>query len=171
MAGFRGLPAPIWAIFALQIITRGGDFVFPFLTLFLTRKLGLGTVEAGFWVMATVASGLLGTLAAGKLSDHFGRRRVLGLGLLGGCVLTGVCGFLPATLAIPRVLLAASFFQGSVKPTLSAFVMDLCAPEQRKEGFSLSYLGTNLGVAVGPMMAEICGIAPDAAELRKKIWP
>jgi MFS family permease len=31
--------------------------------------------------------------------------------------------------------------------------MDLCAPEQRKEGFSLSYLGTNLGVAVGPMIA------------------
>jgi len=153
MGGFRGLPAPIWAIFTLQIITRGGDFVFPFLTLFLTRKLGLSSIEAGFWVMATVASGLLGTMAAGKLSDHFGRRRILGFCLLGGCMFTGLCGFLPATILISKALLVASFFQGSVKPILSAFVMDLCAPEQRKEGFSLSYLGTNLGVAVGPMIA------------------
>lgn len=153
MGGFRGLPAPLWAIFTLQVITRGGDFVFPFLTLFLTRKLGLSSIEAGFWVMATVASGLLGTMVAGKLSDHFGRRRILGLCMLGGCLLTGLCGFLPATIIIAKVLLIASFFQGSVKPILSAFVMDLCAPEQRKEGFSLSYLGTNLGVAVGPMIA------------------
>ena len=153
VGGFRGLPAPIWAIFTLQIITRGGDFVFPFLTLFLTRKLGLSSIEAGFWVMATVASGLLGTMAAGKLSDHFGRRRILGLCLLGGCMFTGLCGFLPATIIISKTLLIASFFQGSIKPILSAFVMDLCEPQQRKEGFSLSYLGTNLGVAVGPMIA------------------
>lgn len=153
MGGFRDLPGPLWAIFTLQIITRGGDFVFPFLTLFLTRKLGLSTMEAGFWVMATVTAGLLGTMAAGKLGDHLGRRRILGLCLLGACLFTGLCGFLPATLVISKVLLVASFFQGSVKPILSAFVMDLCAPEQRKEGFSLSYLGTNLGVAVGPMAA------------------
>jgi MFS family permease len=153
MGGFRDLPASIWAIFMLQIITRGGDFVFPFLTLFLTRRLGLSSIQAGFWVMATVASGLLGTMAAGKLSDHFGRRRILGLCMLGGCMLTGLCGFLPPTIVISKVLLIASFFQGSVKPVLSAFVMDLCKPEQRKEGFSLSYLGTNVGVAVGPMVA------------------
>ena len=153
LGGFRDLPAPLWAIFALQVITRGGDFVFPFLTLFLTRRLGLSSMAAGFWIMATAGSGLAGTLAAGKLSDHFGKRRVLGLCLLGGCLLTGLCGFLPPTLAIPKVLLGASFFQGSVKPILSTLVMDLCAPEQRKEGFSLSYLGTNLGVAAGPLLA------------------
>jgi MFS family permease len=151
--GFGRLPGALWAIFGLQVITRGGDFVFPFLTLFLTRTLGLDSIQTGLWVMATVASGLLGTLAAGKLGDHLGRRRILGLCLLGGCLLTGLCGLLPASSAIPKVLLAASFFQGSVKPMLSALVMDLCPPAQRKDGFSLTYLGTNLGVAVGPLVA------------------
>ena len=33
--------------------------------------------------------------------------------------------------------------------------MDLCPADQRKEGFSLSYLGVNLGVAIGPMCAGL----------------
>jgi len=151
--GYRDLPRPIWAIFCLQVLLRGGDFVFPFLTLFLTRKLGLSGAAAGFWVMANVGSGLLGTLVAGKVSDHLGRRSVLGGCIVGTGLLTGFCGFLPPSLIIPRVLVLAAFFQGSMKPIIAASIMDLAPPALRKEAFSLSYLGVNLGVAVGPMAA------------------
>ena len=153
VGGYRELPRPIWAIFCIQVILRGGDFVFPFMTLFLTRKLGLGGAAAGFWIMANVASGLLGTLVAGKVSDHLGRRNVLGACMVGTGLLTGLCGFLPPTLLIPRILVLAAFFQGSMKPIISASIMDLAPAEVRKEAFSLSYLGINLGVAVGPMAA------------------
>jgi MFS family permease len=137
------------------VIIRGGDFVFPFLTLFLTRKLGLSGAAAGFWVMASVLAGILGTVAAGKASDHLGRRQVLFGCMVGACLLTGLCGFLRASLVIPRVLVAASFFQGSMRPIIAALVMDLCPARQRREGYSLSYLGINLGLAVGPMLAGL----------------
>lgn len=150
---FADLPRSIWALFTLQVIIRGGDFVFPFLTLFLTRKLGLDGATAGHWVMLTVGCGILGTLTAGKCSDHWGRKRVLAACMTGAGLLTGLCGLLPPSMAIPRVLALACFFQGAMKPTLAAMVMDLCPPGQRREGFSLSYLGVNLGVAVGPMLA------------------
>lgn len=153
IGGYRELPRPIWAIFFIQVILRGGDFVFPFLTLFLTRKLGLSGAAAGFWIMANVASGLLGTLVAGKVSDHLGRRKVLAGCMAGTGLLTGFCGFLPPSLLIPRVLVFAAFFQGSMKPIIAASIMDLAPQELRKEAFSLSYLGINLGVAVGPMAA------------------
>ena len=149
------LPRPMWALFFVQIVMRGGDFVFPFLTLFLTRKLGLSGAAAGVWVMTNVLSGILGTMAAGKVSDHLGPRRVLVGCLVGTGLLTGPCGFLPASLIIPRVLVLAAFFQGAMKPTVAALVMDLCPSSQRKEGFSLSYLGVNLGVAIGPMVAGL----------------
>jgi MFS family permease len=143
----------MWALFCVQIIIRGGDFVFPFLTLFLTRKLGLDGAAAGRWVTLTVLSGILGTVVAGKSSDHWGRKRVLAACMLGAGLLTGVCGLLQPTLLIPKVLALACFFQGAMKPTIAAMVMDLCPAAQRREGFSLSYLGVNLGVAVGPMAA------------------
>jgi MFS family permease len=153
LGGYRELPRPIWILFLIQVILRGGDFVFPFLTLFLTRKLGLGGAAAGFWIMANVASGLLGTQVAGKVSDHLGRRLVLATCILGTGLLTGCCGFLPPSMLIPLILVLAAFFQGSMKPIIAAILMDLCPQEERKEAFSLSYLGVNLGVAIGPMFA------------------
>jgi len=153
LGGLPRLPRPMWALFLIQVIIRGGDFVFPFLTLFLTRKLGLSGVVAGWWVMASVSSGILGTMAAGKVSDQLGRRQVLGGCMAGACLLTGLCGLLPVSLVIPQVLVAASFFQGAMRPIIAALVMDLCPAGQRREGYSLSYLGINLGLAVGPMLA------------------
>lgn len=153
LGGYRELPRPIWILFLIQVILRGGDFVFPFLTLFLTRKLGLDGAAAGFWITANVASGLLGTLAAGKVSDRLGRKRVFATCMVGTGLLTGICGFLPPSMLVPRVLVLAAFFQGSMKPVILATIMDISAPDQRKEAFSLSYLGVNLGVAIGPMFA------------------
>ena len=77
LGGFLDLPKAMWVLFVIQILLRGGDFVFPFLTLFLTRKLGLNGAQAGLWVMANVVSGLLGTMVAGKASDHLGRRNAI----------------------------------------------------------------------------------------------
>lgn len=153
VGGYRELPRPVWVLFLIQIVLRGGDFVFPFLTLFLTRKLGLDGATAGFWITANVASGLLGTLAAGKVSDHLGRKRVFAACMVGTGLLTAVCGFLSPSMLIPRILVLAAFFQGSMKPVILATVMDVCAQDQRKGAFSLSYLGVNLGVAIGPMLA------------------
>jgi MFS family permease len=149
---FAKLDAPLWAIFFIQIVVRGGDFVFPFLALFLTKRLGFSTLNAGVWIMGTSAVGLFGTLIMGYLSDHFGRKMVLTICMIINILLLASCGFQSETI-IPRILLAASFFQGAMKPLISALVMDFCPIGQRREAFSLSYLGTNLGVAIGPMVA------------------
>lgn len=157
MSGFlddyRRLPSSIWAVFLIQVIVRGGDFVFPFLALFLTRRLGLDSAHAGYWAMGMSSMAVLGILTAGRAGDRYGRKAVLGACMLGTALIVGACAFLPQTLLVPGILMAASFFQGAMKPLLSASIMDLCPPERHREGFSLSYLGVNLGVAIGPMIA------------------
>jgi MFS family permease len=153
LGGFALLPKSMTAIFGLQILVRGGDFVFPFLALFLTRRLALDSSQAGSWVAGAGAAGLAGMLSAGIVGDKLGRRTILGIGLAGTAVLIGLAGFLPRTMLLAIVLVCASFFQGALKPLISAIVMDICPPELRREGFSLSYLGTNIGVAVGPLIA------------------
>lgn len=103
--------------------------------------------------MLTNAIGLCGMLIAGALGDIGRRKTLLGVCMAGTAGLVGICGFLPSTMMIPRLLLVAAFFQGSLKPLLSATVMDHCPVSLRKEGFSLSYLGINIGVAIGPAIA------------------
>jgi len=46
-----------------------------------------------------------------------------------------------------------SFFQGMVSPAIAALIADLTEPENRKDAYALNYLGINVGVAIGPMIA------------------
>lgn len=150
---YRNLSRPLWILFFVQVINRMGDFIAPFLTLLLTRRLGYSPVQAGIWVTLTVISGLFGIMIAGPLSDRFGRKPILSVGMGFSAVLIAAGGFFPQHSRIVWILVAMSFFQGMVRPAISALIADLTRPEERKDAFALSYLGINVGVAVGPMFA------------------
>jgi MFS family permease len=47
----------------------------------------------------------------------------------------------------------ANFSWGALDPASTALATDLTSPEQRKAAFSVSYLGHNVGIAVGPLIA------------------
>ena len=70
-------------------------------------------------------------------------------------LLIGLCGFLSVSMTIPLLLIIAGLFQGAVRPSLSAMIIDFSTTENRKSAFSLSYLGINIGVAIGPMFAGL----------------
>src|SRR5665647_3841866 len=73
---YHGLPKSVYALFAVRIINCFGSFVYPFLTMFLTIKLGYSEEKAGLFVTAVVVAGALGLLSGGKLADRFGRKKI-----------------------------------------------------------------------------------------------
>ncbi len=152
-APYLGLSGPIWTLFAVQVINRMGDFVHPFLTLFLTKRLGYTEAATGFWVTVNIVAGTLGIMAAGKISDRKGRKIVLLAGMGLSALLIALAGFCLSSPLVVYVLVATSFFQGMVRPAISALIADLTGPDQRKDAYALSYLGINIGVSVGPMIA------------------
>jgi MFS family permease len=153
MFSWNRLHRGVKAVFFAQIVNRMGDFVFPFLTLILTQVQGLPPAQAG--LVVTLAMGLesVGGLVAGRLSDRHGRRDVLVLFLSCSGLLLAGAGFAPAHSAAAVAIVASGFFVGAMRPVLGALVADMSTPETRRAAFSLSYLGINLGVAVGPLMA------------------
>lgn len=153
MFSWNRLHRGVKAIFFVQIINRMGDFVVPFLTLILTQIQGLGAAQAGLVVSLATALGSLGGLVAGRLSDRHGRRDVLVVFLFVSGLLLAGAGFAPAHTAAAAAMVASGFFLGAMRPLLGAIIADLCTPETRRAAFSLSYLGINLGVAVGPLLA------------------
>ncbi len=152
---YRGLERSIYVLFFARIINSVGSFVYPFLTLFLTDKLDYSAGDAGLILMLVSISFVPGSLIGGKISDAFGRKRILVAAqfLAAGSFL--LCAIVPDKQIIPIFIVSAEFFMGIVHPTSTAMITDLSRPENRKAAFSLLYLGHNLGFAVGPLLAGL----------------
>lgn len=150
---YKGLPKSIYVLFCVQIINRLGDFVFPFLSLLLTQKLNLSYSMTGVVVMVAALVAMPASLLGGKLADSVSRRKtyLIGQGLAALSVL--ICGIIKDPFIIVTLLIISAFFNGFVRPTISAIMADVLTPEKRQIGSSLTYLGINIGVALGPIIA------------------
>ena len=153
---YNGLDSSIYLLFIVRIINRFGDFVQLLLVLILTGKLGMDSQEAGFFISLTLLATMVGQMAAGVIADKLARKHVLVFCQLvvSGCYL--VCAFLigrPLASSVPFVILCGSPFRGATAPITNAMVADFSGDKDRSRAFSLLYLGTNIGVAVGPVAA------------------
>ena len=150
---YSGLPKSIYVIFFARIINSMGSFVHPFLTLFLTKSLGLGTETVGLFLMMAAFSSIPGSLIGGKLADHIGRKKIviISQGLAALCLIP--CAFLGKSIIIPYLLIISSFFGGAAQPPNSAMLADLTNTKNRKAAYSLLYLGINIGFSLGPLIA------------------
>ncbi len=150
---YSGLPKSIYTLFFAQIINRFGDFVLPFLTLYLSKKLGYSLQASGLIVMVATLLLIPGSLVGGKLADHIGRKKTYLVAQSLAAVFLLPCAFLNNPEMIIAFLLLSTFFRGIVRPPMNAIVADILPPDERKLGFSLLYLGINIGVSSGPIVA------------------
>ena len=153
---YTKLPRSLFILFFAQIVSSMGNFVFPFLAIFLTKTLIYNEQKAGFYVLLATAAKVPGLLLGGKLSDAFGRKKIFIIfSTLSGlfiffCLLVGQIG---QNEIIPWLLIISAVFNGANYPAMKAMVADLTNPDNRKAAFSLLYLGTNIGFAIGPLIA------------------
>ncbi len=150
---YKGLNQSIYVLFVATIINGVGIFVYPFLALYLTQRLGYSALKAGTFM--TIASTLYvpGSFIGSKLADRIGRKPVMVVAqlLMDGCFI--LCGFWEGSAIVPYFILLALFFDGAVDPAREALKTDVTTIEDRQVSFSLIYLGHNLGYAFGPIIA------------------
>jgi len=153
LSHYSKLPKSIYVLFFARMVNSMGAFVYPFLTIYLTKTLSLDEGKAGFIVMLAVTAHLPGLMVGGKLADWLGRKKILLLfqSLAAICLIP--CAFLNNQFLIPRLLILSAFFLGAAQPASTAMTTDLTNPNNRKAAFSLLYLGSNIGFAVGPLIA------------------
>jgi MFS family permease len=150
---YRGLPRPIYTLFLAEVVNGVGIFVFPFLTLFLTKRLGMSEAVAGNFMLIASIAYIPGTLIGGRLADRLGRKKVMVASQLLSALMYIPCGLLGNSAMIPWFILASLFFDGVTDPARTAMYTDYTKPENRQAAFSLVYLGHNLGFAFGPLIA------------------
>lgn len=150
---YKGLPGPIYTLFIATVVNGAGIFVFPFLTLLLTKRLGWSASEAGNFIFLASFVYIPGGLVGGKFADRFGRKKVMVISQAAAGLVFGVCGFLGDSPLLPWLILVHLFFDGITDPARSAMQIDLVPAEKRQAAFSFIYLGHNLGFAFGPLIA------------------
>ncbi|SFU37369.1 Predicted arabinose efflux permease, MFS family [Clostridium sp. DSM 8431] len=152
---YKGLTKPVYILCFATLINRLGDFVIPFLTLFLTKKLNMSIVMSGMLVTCASLISIPASIIGGKLADYIGRKKVYlyGQGLSG--VLLILCAFSTNKYLTIALIFISTFFNGFVRPVFGALIIDYLPKEKRQSGISLNYLCMNVGASIGPVIAGL----------------
>jgi len=150
----RLLPRPFWVLVGATFVNRFGVFVWPFLTLYITRN-GNTAAQAGWAVSAYSAGAFAAAGAGGWLADRIGRNVTMALSSLG----SAACMMALSQATDWRVLSALAFLTGLIaeagNPASSALVQDIVPPEQRIAAYAVQRFAVNLGWSLGPLVAGI----------------
>lgn len=150
---YEGLPKEIYILSIQRFINSVGGFVFPFLVMFLSKRLGLEKDVIGMFMLIASAVGIPGSIISGYLVDRYNRKVILLISRTISALIFIICGFLGNSIMIPYLLIVSSFVGSFSGPASGAMTADLTTPENRRQSFSLLYLGMNLGLAFGFMLA------------------
>ena len=151
--------AALW--FAEFTAIFGFSFAFPFLSIFLSKDLG---VHAGrdldLWTAASAsASGFALAVASpvwGVLGDRFGRKPMLLRSMVGGAITVGLIFFVQN----PTELIVLRFLQGATSGTVAAATALVAAETPRSRvGWALGVVtsAVALGGAIGPVVGGLAG--------------
>ncbi|MEA3212010.1 MAG: hypothetical protein QOE70_5067 [Chthoniobacter sp.] len=154
----RSLPRPFWVLFAGTFINRFGTFVWPVLTLYLTRQ-GHSLTAASCALAAWGLGSFVGNALGGWMTDHLGRRDTIVGGTLAAA--TSLMGLYGAE-SLPVILLFTALTglaNGTYHPAASALLADVVPPALRVRAYAAFRLAANAGfaggAAVGGMLAPV----------------
>lgn len=150
---YINLPRNVYILFFADIINSAGSFVYPFLAMFLTLKLGYGEYYSGLILTIVIAAESVGRLIGGKLADWIGRKIVIIVLSATGAAIYIIIAFLKESIMIPYLIILAGFLKSGAMPAINALLIDSTNKQSRNDAFSLLYLGHNIGYAVGPLAA------------------
>ncbi|MHB8193022.1 MAG: MDR family MFS transporter [Bellilinea sp.] len=153
---YQEFPKQFWILVVGMFIDRlGGALLFPFFSLYLTRKFQIQMTEVGLIFGLFALSSFLGSMVGGALTDRWGRKKILlfGLAMSGlSSVLMGVIDLLPMFLVVTLVVGILSDVAG---PAYQSLVADLLPENQRAQGFGILRVVANLAVTIGPLIGGL----------------
>lgn len=149
-------PRQFWLLTAGMLVsTIGSSMVWPFLTIFLSKRLALPLFSITTLFTVNAIADLAFSFIAGPIIDRTGRKWVMVLSL----VVNGLANLAMSqadSLGMFAVLMAIN---GAANPLYrigaDAMLADLIPPAQRAGGYSLTRMANNLGIAVGPAIGGV----------------
>lgn len=146
---YSGLSKQTWLLSLIMLINRSGTMVIPFMTLYLTTKLGFTIGEAGIVFGLFGAGAFSGAWLGGRMTDKIGFYPVQLITLIGGGLLFFTLGQMKTYPLICIFTFLLSFVNEAFRPANSTAIAFYSKEENRTRSYALNRLAINLGWAVG----------------------
>jgi predicted MFS family arabinose efflux permease len=145
----------VWTLCGVALIHRSGNFVLPFLTLYLTVERGLSAPQAGLVVGTYGVGSMAGSWLGGWLADRWEPRRAQMWSLiLGGAGMLALAPLTDPILLAVGVLVTSSMLE-ALRPSNLAALVRQAPPALRSRAFALLRLAANIGWGVGPAVGGV----------------
>ena len=141
-----------------------GAFIFSMNSLLLTTVLGLSEVTTGYIMVMIAAFDIVGALIGGKLSDKYGRKKVVLLAMAVETVALIFGGIYVRNLVVIffEVIILTCF--SMFYPIIGAMVTDKTTDGKREESFSLLF-HPNSPAEIRSGQELVLGIRPEAVKI------
>ena len=148
---YHEYPRTFWIIIVGMFIDRlGAALIFPFFGLYITSKYTVGMTEVGVLFSIIALTSVIGSLIGRALTDKFGRKVIIIVGLVisGGSSL--LLAFAPNLNYIYLAGLVVGLFGNMAGPAHQAMIADLLPEHLRADGYGILRVVANLSFAIGP---------------------
>ena len=155
----KDFPPQFWLIFAGMLIsTIGASMIWPFLMIYVSKKLVIPLAQVASLITINAAMGLIFALVAGPIIDRVGRKWIMVISLVGN----GLAYILLSQaqtygeFALAEALLGA--FNPLYRVGADAMIADLIPPEKRPTAYAILRMSGNTGVAIGPAIGGFIAV-------------
>lgn len=148
---YREFPRKFWLVVFVSFIDRvSGTLLFPFFSLYITQRFGVGMTQAGLVLGLFSIFGLLGNVIGGALTDRFGRRKLILFGLVFSALSTLTLGLVNEFSLLIPLAVVIGLLSDIAGPAHQAMLADILPEKQRQEGFGMLRVVANLAWIIGP---------------------
>jgi MFS family permease len=149
----KEFPRPFWVLMLASFIDHIGSFLLlPFLSLYITQRFNVGLSEMGKVFFVFALAGTAGGILGGGITDKFGRRSLIIIGILLSAASNLLMGF-AGSLSLIFLFAPLVGLLGDIGgPAQSAMVADLLPEHRQAEGFSIWRVSVNVAAVIGPIL-------------------
>jgi MFS family permease len=135
----------------------GGTILFPFFSLYVTQKFGVGMTQAGVLLGMNSFFALAGSTVGGALTDRFGRRKIILFGLIFSALSSLSLGLVNSIRMMYPLIIIVGLLASVANPAHEAMLADVLPESKRQEGYGILRVVFNyawiVGTALGGLIA------------------
>ena len=155
---YNEFPRLFWIVVLTRFIDAlGGTLLFPFFSLYITQKFGVGMTQAGILLGMNSFFALGGSMVGGALADKFGRRRIILFGLVLSALRSISLGLADSIQLMYPLIIIVGLLSSMAHPAHEAMLADILPEEKRQEGYGILRVVFNyawiFGTALGGFIA------------------
>ncbi|MHB8808326.1 MAG: MDR family MFS transporter [Anaerolineaceae bacterium] len=154
---YRKFNKNFWILVGASFIDSvGGALIFPFLSLYMTRKFNVGMTEVGtMFLIWGLGAGLLGNTLGGAIADKFGRKKSIIFGLIASATSALAMVFIKDLMVFYVVIGVIGIFEDIAGPARQAMIADLVPEDLRTDAYGIMRIEFNLAVTIGPAIGGL----------------